>query len=349
MPYPNQLKEKSTMFTTPYPKIAVIIVNFNGKAHTTACLKAIEQQTLPPTTTIVVDNKSCEELHSEFLSRWVNYRYRSAMLPHTTSVRGNIIIENNSNVGFSGANNIGLRYASQDSTIQYFWIINNDTIPEATALEQLVKRAQRSPSLGVVGSTLIYMDPEATVQCFGGAKISSLLGTTSFIGEGRAAEDLRVAPESIEKLFDYITGASALISKECLAAVGLFPEEYFLYYEDVAWCLKAKRQGFRLGWAPQSVVMHHEGASSRTTSMRGIRRMVHRKKEIDYLMLRNRLWTIRTFFPYALPIAALSYLFVIANRIFRKDWDKIPIVWKALCHALQGKMGKPVSVFPDLL
>jgi hypothetical protein len=77
--------------------------------------------------------------------------------------------------------------------------------------------------------------------------------------------------------------------------------------------------------------------------------MVHRKKEIDYLMLRNRLWTIRTFFPYALPIAALSYLFVIANRIFRKDWDKIPIVWKALCHALQGKMGKPVSVFPDLL
>lgn len=324
-----------------FPNVAVIIINFNELEKTRSCIKALEKQSVQPYSIIVIDNNTTDD-DLEFFESWKNLQYSDELYTHRHSLSGHVYVHKCPNEGYAAANNIALRLGMSAPEIDYFWILNNDTEPEPEALAALLEASAKDSTLGLIGSSLVYTNPPDTVQTLGGAHFSSLLGTTHFIGEGTSRDALNAVDKNKTTAdIGYIVGASTLITKKCLQAIGPIPEEYFLYYEDVAWSLLAKRHGFGLGWAPQSIVLHHEGASTKTTSRRNKKVSLSRSHVIDYLVLRNRIWVVKQFTPRALPIVVLSYAGVILKRLLRKNFRNALIVPRAIMDGLLGRMGAP--------
>lgn len=131
-----------------------------------------------------------------------------------------------------------------------------------------------------------------------------------------------------------------MVRREVFERMGLFDDAYFLYYEDAEFGLRARQHGYGLSWAPDSIVYHKEGGST------GAGSTVTRPKYVDYLALRNRLYTLRKYSPFLLPVAMGSYLVVMFRRTARGQADRIPLVCRALWHGLVGKLGRPDFLLP---
>jgi GT2 family glycosyltransferase len=170
-----------------------------------------------------------------------------------------ILIQTGGNLGFAGGNNVGLRYALSRDDFQYVWLLNNDTVIKADALTALVRGMQENPGAGMCGSTLpFYHDPDM-IWALGGATYNKWLCKTECIGL-RAPLSRTISKTEVESNMAYLAGASMLVSKAFLRAVGLMNERYFLYFEELDWALRAKNR-FRLIFAPNSIVYHKVGAS----------------------------------------------------------------------------------------
>jgi len=334
---------------------AVILLNYKGATDTLACLEALERLEAAPRRIIVVDNGSGLEEVALLRDGWTALNIRNA-IPVPALIRRDdplpdarhILLALEENGGFSSGNNAGLRLALQDDGCRAFWILNNDTEPAPDALDALCARLNQRQDAGFCGSTLCYAHEPDTVQCAGGCTLSPLTGVTAFLlgGEPLSAVISR-KPEPIENSMAYICGASLLARREALEEIGLLAEEYFLYYEDAEWGLRARRAGHGLAWAPASRVLHKEGGSSVAAGARN-GHMARRSRLVDYLSLRNRVWLMRNYYPAALPLALLSYLGVILNRIRRGQANRIPLVCRAAWDGLRGRMGKPDHLFPAL-
>ncbi len=321
-------------------QVALIILNFRGASDTLACLDAIQAMPEQPRRIIVVDNASGDDSVPRLRHRMRERAPRSFYAPapgEDPSLPANAfhaLLALSKNLGYAGGNNAGLRLAMQDSDCRVFWILNNDARPEPAALAALCDALNAPPDAGMAGSTLVFDDGRQTVQCAGGSSINRLLGSTGALMEFRPlAEVLDAATADINPRLDFTTGASTLLRREVLERIGLFPEEYFLYYEDVDFGVRAKKAGFVLAWARDSIVVHKNGESSR----RGERR--ESPAWVDYLTLRNRIYFVRRHFPRSLPLALAGYAGVALNRIRRGQVGRLPLILYALWDGLRGDMG----------
>jgi len=329
-------------------QVTVIILNYKGVDDTLGCLQALWSLERQPGRIIVVDNGSGEAEVARLKAGWTALNLRHGLpVPAVLSQDDplpdarHILLALEENGGFSSGNNAGLRLALQDDGCRAFWILNNDTEPAPDALDALCARLNQRQDAGFCGSTLCYVHEPDTVQCAGGCTLSPLTGATTFLlgGEPLSAVISR-EPEPIENGMAYVCGASLLARREALEEIGLLAEEYFLYYEDAEWGLRARQAGHGLAWAPASRVLHKEGGSSGAAGTRD-GRMPRRSRLVDYLSLRNRVWLMRSYYPAALPLTLFSYLGVILNRIKRGQIDRIGLVLSAAWDGLTGNMGKP--------
>ena len=332
---------------------AVILLNYRNTPDTITCLHSLAAMPVQPGLVIVVDNSSCDDSVERIMAAWQTIaapmllREESSHAPLLPTGATRILLARSANDGFSGGNNAGIRLALQDRACQAVWLLNNDTEPEPNALNTLCQRMNANPRSGIVGSTLIYAHNRRTVQTLAGDKLSSLLGTTRSFGSGmELPEALRQWPQyRIEQQLGDITGASMLIRREVIERVGGLDDAFFLYYEDVEFCIRARKAGFSLAWAPDSIVYHKEGGSTGAESLvEG--RVLSRPPWVDYLGLRNRIYMMRKHHPWALPLVLLSYSGVLLNRIRRGQANRIPLVCRAAWDGLQGHMGKPGNLFP---
>lgn len=327
---------------------AIILVHYNNADDTLACLRALYTLPTPPAHITVVDNNSCAEALHILREGWGDIcRKQGFASPLVTDATMSIspapalLLLLPNNTGFSGGNNAALRLLLAHTKCKAFWLLNNDTEPKSDTLDTLCARLSERPDAGLCGSTLVYAHTTDQLQCAGGSSLSPFTGRTRFLHEGVSVKDSFALPvHNTERAMQYITGASLVVRREVFESIGMLPEEYFLYYEDAAFCLAAKKAGFALAWAPQSIVYHKEGGSSGAKSDRG-QQAPQRSRLVDYLSLRNRVYLMRTYHPWALPIVAVSYLGVILNRIRRGQADRILLVCKAFWHGVSGKMGKP--------
>lgn len=327
---------------------AIILVHYNTPADTLACLRALYALRTSPAHVVIVDNNSQPETLRTLQEGWGGLckQYELALPVITSAAMSSalapaMLLLRPDNTGFSGGNNAALRLLLAHTNCSAFWLLNSDTEPEPNALNALCERLNKYPQTGLCGSTLVYAHTSGQLQCTGGSALSPLTGRTHFLHEGISVEkSLGLNVYDTEQAMDYITGASLLVRREVFESIGLLPEEYFLYYEDAAFCLAAKKAGFALAWAPQSIVYHKEGGSSGAKSDRS-QQEPQRSRFVDYLSLRNRAFLMRTYYPWALPIVAISYLGVAINRLRRGQPDRLALVCKAFWHGLSGKMGKP--------
>ena len=116
-----------------------------------------------------------------------------------------------------------------------------------------------------------------------------------------------------------------LVTSDFIKKIGLMTEDYFLYYEEIDWAMRGKNS-FKLGFAPQSIVYHKEGAS--TGSRQG--RESTASKNADYYQLKNRLKFTSRFFPLYLPTVYLTLIYAIFNRLRRGKWKRVPMILKIM-------------------
>lgn len=178
-----------------------------------------------------------------------------------------VLASSGGNLGFAGGNNIGIRWAlAQDFT--HVWLLNNDTVVQPNTLRKLIDQFDKDQNLGLCGSVLLeYHEPEV-IQALGGA-----INTRNFKGRHLGyrmskAQAERLSESDVEQLVSadevyYPVGASMVASRAFLERIGLMDEDYFLYYEETDWVLRA-RGNFRVGVAMDSFVFHKHGASAGT-------------------------------------------------------------------------------------
>lgn len=221
------------------PSVFVVIVNWNGVSDTLECLESLCNLEYPDLQVVLVDNGS-EDDSIEAVRR----KYPSTR-----------IIANSRNLGFTGGNNVGIRCALENGA-DYVWLLNNDTIVDRSTLSSLVGVAESDPGIGIVGSK-IYSFSEPGVISFAGATIDWVKGKSSHIGRGEVDNGQYDRVSEVDR----VSGCSMLVKKEVCEKVGLLDEAFFLFVEDVDWCVRAKLAGFRINFAPSSNVWHKEGSS----------------------------------------------------------------------------------------
>jgi GT2 family glycosyltransferase len=223
------------------------------------------------------------------------------------------LIRTTANLGFAGGNNIGIRYALSAGDADYVWLLNPDTVVRPEALCAMVARMKAVPGAGICGSTLLdYGDP-LRIQSLGGARYLKWAGVGVPLG-ARQKWPMDVAAESIEKELSYVAGASMLVSKEFLEAVGLMEEGYFLYFEEIDWAQRAAGR-FKLAYAPDAIVYHKEGGA--IGSSRSGR---HRSPQSFFWLTRSRLRFTARYHPEAVPsVAAYSLMNCLQWALLNRD------------------------------
>jgi GT2 family glycosyltransferase len=216
------------------PKVACIILNWNGWQNTIECLQALDECTYPELAIIVVDNGSTDD-----------------SVPKIRAAHaGVLLLESGANLGFAGGNNVGIRHALAHGA-EYLWLLNNDTKPAPKALSALVAKALTDRKIGAVASICYYADAPSTVQAWAGARVNL------WIGYGPLATE----PHE-DNWFDSLNGTSMLVSRSAIEDAGLLDEGFFLYWEDTEFCLRLRKRGWRLAAAPDSHVLHKVNAST---------------------------------------------------------------------------------------
>jgi N-acetylglucosaminyl-diphospho-decaprenol L-rhamnosyltransferase len=287
--------------------VSVCIVGFRNLHDITLCLAALERSTHTDFEVVICENGGAEAFAR--LTAAV-----SSSLKDGQPVR---CIDAKHNLGFAGGVNVCMNASPQADA---WWVLNPDTEPFAGALSSLVDRLAIG-DCDAAGCTVQL--PGGKVQSHGGEWQPWLARAVS-IGHGDAAS-ARADAAQIERRQNFLNGACMLVGREFLLRAGPMREDYFLYCEEVEWCLRALKRGLRLGFAPDAFVLHQVGTT--TGNIQDFRK---RTRMPIYLSERNRLLLTRDCFPAHLPIVAVSTLAAIFARYARRG------AWRQIGYGLSG-------------
>ncbi|MGM0589742.1 MAG: glycosyltransferase family 2 protein [Bacteroidota bacterium] len=172
---------------------------------------------------------------------------------------GNItIIRNEENYGYGKGMNEGIRYVKEHwPEAEYLWLLNNDIQLSSEALPKMLSFLQREGGRTIVGAVLTDDSEFAKLQEVGGGQVIPFIGKI-VINKSKTSQRL-----------DFISGASICFSINTLDEIGLFDERFFMYWEDIDLCLRAKQKGIRLTIADNVYVHHLQNASLGRENPRG--------------------------------------------------------------------------------
>jgi len=287
--------------------VAICIVGFRNPDDIEACLGALANADYRDFSVTICENGGAaayEELAARLPPRLAGGQVVRAFDAHA-------------NLGYAGGVNACLRESSDAGA---WWVLNPDTVAEPRALGRLVERLQRG-DCHAVGATVHFAD--GVVESRGGRWRGWIARAVS-LDFGKSLE----APASeaaLEPMINYLSGASMLVGRAFLERAGPMREDYFLYCEEVEWCLRAIRRGLRLGLAIDARVLHNQGST--TGSVADIRQ---RSRMPVYLDERNKLLLTRDCFPGRLPVAAAASFLLLWLRFARRG------AWRQLGYGIAG-------------
>lgn len=237
---------------------AIIILNWNGGADTIRCLNSLIPELKGGDYVFITDNGSTDQsvmmLREHLRSLGISFlEARSSELENVFNADTNFyLVLNGANLGFGAGNNTVLKKLEKLSTaIPCAWLLNNDAVVRTGALDALKSIMVADPGVGVAGS-LILNYPQETIQCTG-VKHYRYLGVSKLINKNVALSNFN-ADSPVD--FDYLNGASLMLRVRAVSEAGFFDERFFLYSEEQDLQLRMKQKGYRLAFAPRSVILH---------------------------------------------------------------------------------------------
>lgn len=214
------------------PGIAIVIPHLEHLSDTAACVASLREQTCQPDIIQIVDNAS--QTHSgETLAQ---------LCP------GAHVLRLDSNRGFAGGVNEGIKKVLSDRKIDFVWVLNNDTICPPPTLELLLECILINDRIGLAGTPLLEGSPPDDLRPVAAAwKLRSFFKIPAPAKEGEA--------------FDYLSGASLLVRRAVMEELGGFDENFFFFFEDVDFSLRARKKGWSLSVAHNASIRHTGSAT----------------------------------------------------------------------------------------
>ena len=249
------------------PKVAVIILNWNGWKNTVECLESIDQNDYPKYEIILVDNGSIDgsvqkiweyregkiRVESKF------FRYDKSDKPlkiikPPVKLPSNfnkelVLVENSVNIGFAKGVNLALQLAIRQQA-EYVLLLNNDIVVDPHFLSEMVNQAEKIDQFGIGGPTIYYYDRPVTID-FAGENI------TLWRVKGKENRRKLANPVQVDK----IEGSCMLIKVAVLDTVGLLYPKYWAYWEETDLCFRAKKAGFKIVYIPEAKIWHKVASS----------------------------------------------------------------------------------------
>lgn len=288
-------------------RVAIIIVNYNGWQDTIDCLKSISRLNLVDIKlhTVVVDNDSSNDSYDQ-LTEFIT---KEEELVNVELVK----LPNNS--GFSGGNNVGIKSAVAQGD-DYVIFLNNDTMVDPNLVTELVKTANKKVSIVV---PKIYFAKgyeyhkerytkaeQGKVIWYAGGKID----WNNMYASHRGVDEVDRGQYDVSEQTEFASGCCMLLSCELFEEVGYLDDDLFLYLEDLDFCLRAKRVGYEIIYAPRALVWHKNASSSDKPG----------SKLHQYYLTRNRLIVGMRYAPLRTKLALLkeSFKFFQKGGVLRK-------------------------------
>ncbi len=229
-------------------KSIAILVNFNNAPDTIEAVKSLQKQSIPFKKILVVDNKSSDSSVEIFQKEFPQNEVE--------------ILQSKENNGFAAGNNFAIKYALQNLDFEYFLIINNDTISDENINKNFIEYYENNDSkkIGILtGKIMNYYQPERLL--FAGGTFSRTKCSGYHIGDGET--DNGQYDEVIE--CNFATACLWFFHKSLISKIDYLPEVYFLYLEDVDFCLQVRNAGLKIIYLPHVKILHKEGATTKDT------------------------------------------------------------------------------------
>ncbi len=227
------------------PQVTIIILTWNASRFFPACLKTLLAQDYPAFSIVIVDNNSTDDTVALARSLELSTAFPTVQ-----------IIENRANLGFAGGNNVALRQVESPLVV----LLNPDVELAQNWLSELIAPMLTDPNIGVAGCK-IYEPDGLTLQHAGGY-ITRPQALSGHYGLGE--RDVGQYDEIRD--VEYVMGAAMAIRREVIQAVGLLDEGFFLYYEDVDYCERVRRAGYRVAYIPGAHLIHNESSTTQRGS-----------------------------------------------------------------------------------
>jgi hypothetical protein len=253
-------------------RVAIVIVNWNRAHDTARCLRSLESSRFSGWSAIVVDNGS-----TDGSAQFLRERFPTVEL-----------VGNERNLGFAGGTNVGIERALAQA-VPYILLLNNDAELLPDTLSVLLEAADARPRAGIVSPLILYGDGRRI--WFAGAYRRRFPPGFSWPGYGSTR-----FPCLVPRRIDYATGCAMLLRREMLQEIGLLDGAYFMYWEDMDLCERARRAGWEIWLIPKAVVRHHV---SSTLGEWSAEKWYHLARHIPTFYLRYYRWPRPAMLAYA--------------------------------------------------
>ena len=290
--------------------VSIITVNYNGLVETCALIDTIpfNDNSLE---VIVVDNGS-KENEADLIAR----RY-----PHVKTIRSE------ENLGFAGGNNLGIR----ESKGKYLYLINNDTVFEAFNVQPLIERLNSSSAIGIACPKIRFAWEPNPIQYAGYTPLSAVTLRNQAIGYGEEDRGQYNQPHPTP----YAHGAAMMIKCEAMKRVGLMPDCYFLYYEELDWSMMFSRAGYQIWYEPACTIFHKESCSTGADSPLKTYYVTRNR----FLFAKRNVKSAHRYLSFAYLFAVVGIRDIITNALKRRP-DLIKATLTGIYHFCIKHYGK---------
>lgn len=319
-------------------RVWIVIVNYRTAELVVDCLRSLSSQVdaLDGGQVVVVDNASGDgsvtrinsAIQQEGWCGWVT------------------VMPGERNGGFAFGNNIGIHVVLNTAlSSQYVMLLNPDTIARPGSIKGLVDFMDAHPDAGIAGSLIENRDgvAEGSAHNFP-SLISEFDIGLRFAPITRMLSRFNVSPPRLNRAHecDWVSGASMIIRRELFESIGVMDEGYFLYYEEVDYCRRAKLAGWSVWYVPESRVQHIEGAATGIRSARrrpaywyaSRRRFFVKHHGLSVLLLSDALWAIgRSLWLLRYALSPWKW-----GKVPDPKWFMVDLLWGDVRAALSGDL-----------
>ncbi len=236
--------------------ISIILVNYNTDEYTIDCLDSLLKinSTGFKHTIIVVDNASTKPF----------------VLPKRLINSKIDLIRSESNLGFTGGNNMGIYYGIEKYNSDYVLLLNNDTTVDPNFLKELVDHAENNPKAGVTTSKIYFTKGrEFHINSYNKSELGKVfwyaggsIDWDNLVAYHRGVDEVDRGHFDDQIECDFATGCSLMIKREVLEKVGTLDKKYFLYMEDVDYSVRVLKAGYEIHFVPKSIIWHKNAGST---------------------------------------------------------------------------------------
>lgn len=293
------------------PFLCIVVLNNNRLDDTLDCLASLYRNDYQNFHVILLDYESPEESLQAIHEAYAQVE----------------IIRLSENAGYAGNNNVGIRMALEQGA-EWIFVLNNDTVLSPSCLSIMVDAGEVNSQIGMIGPMVYHFDEPDVIQSAGG--VLSRDWHSYHLGMNEPDQGQFGSARQV----DWLSGCAILVRRALIDRVGALDPDYFLYWEETEWCIRAGRAGWKIIHVPSAKLWH-----------KGVKRNYEPRPYVTYYMTRNYLFTLdKHNAPMLVRVAAFgNILKTLLSWSVKPRWknkrDHRDALWRGLIDFINHRVG----------